>query len=60
MLRQVRLSIDGQKLVYLKENDENDRIGVMYLCDAHALPGYSIILRDVILLLPDETPIAKL
>ncbi len=32
----------------------------MYLSDAYALPGYSIILRDIDLILPDESPLAKL
>lgn len=32
----------------------------MYLTDPHALPAYSIFLHNVTLLLPDESPMAKL
>jgi hypothetical protein len=32
----------------------------MYLTDAHALPGYSVILRDIILYIPDDTPVKKI
>ena len=32
----------------------------MYLCESHALPAYSIILRDIAIVFTDESPIAKM
>ncbi len=41
-------------------NDLNKPRKIIYLTDSHALPGYSVILRNVRIALPDDSPAKKI
>lgn len=46
ILREIRNSVDKIEKIDI---NERKHVGIIYLCEAHALPAYSIILRDVVI-----------
>lgn len=55
ILRQLRTDIDNSVL-----NQSEKKIKILYLCEPHLLPAYSIILKNVDLRLIDTSPLRKL